>query len=56
MGFAEHQGYAVDEPGREISLPAPVGANLFLRLRGCLPYEILSSRQGNGEWIIKYAP
>lgn len=54
--FAEHQGYAVDEPGREISLPAPAGANLFLRLRGCLPYEILSSRQGNGEWIIKYAP
>jgi hypothetical protein len=56
MEFAEHPGYAVDEPGREISLPAPVGKNLFLRLRGCQLYEILATRRANGEWIIKYAP
>lgn len=54
--FAEHPGYTVDETGREIRLPAPVGNNLFLRLQGCQPYEIRSTRQANGEWIIEYAP
>lgn len=54
--FAEHQGHAVDEPNRQIRLAAPAGNNLFLRLRGCLVYKILSTWRENGDWVIEYAP
>ncbi len=51
--FADHPAYDLDESARTISLDQPVDT-LFLRLRGCEPWEIESMLFENGSWILHY--